>query len=41
LENLDYDKDINQAWEIIRENIKISAKESRLLQTEAVYAMVW
>jgi hypothetical protein len=27
MENLDYDVDINRAWETIRENIKISAKE--------------
>jgi hypothetical protein len=35
LENLDDDVDINRAWETITMNIKISAKESRLLQTEA------
>jgi hypothetical protein len=28
LENLNAEVDINRAWEIIRENIKISAKES-------------
>jgi hypothetical protein len=28
LENLDAEVDINRAWEIIRESIKISAKES-------------
>ena len=28
LENLDVDKDINRAWEKIKENIKTSAKES-------------
>jgi hypothetical protein len=28
LENLDNNGDINRAWETIRENIKISAKES-------------
>jgi hypothetical protein len=28
LENLDTEVDVNKAWEIIRENIKISAKES-------------
>jgi hypothetical protein len=28
LENLDDNGDINKAWEIIRENIRISAKES-------------
>jgi hypothetical protein len=28
LENLDTDVNINRAWETIRENIKISAKES-------------
>jgi hypothetical protein len=28
LENLDGDVDINRAWETVRENIKISAKES-------------
>jgi hypothetical protein len=27
LENFDYDVDMNRAWENIRENIKISAKE--------------
>jgi hypothetical protein len=33
LEDLDTEMDIN-AWEMIRENIKISAKESALLWTE-------
>jgi hypothetical protein len=28
LENLDIEVDVNKAWETIRENIKISAKES-------------
>jgi hypothetical protein len=28
LENLDTEEDINSAWKTIRENIKISAKES-------------
>jgi hypothetical protein len=28
LENLDTEVDINRAWETVRENIKISAKES-------------
>ena len=28
LENLDVDKDVNRAWENIKENIKTSAKES-------------
>jgi hypothetical protein len=28
LDNLDTEVDINRAWETIRENIKISAKES-------------
>jgi hypothetical protein len=28
---LDTDVDVNKAWEIIREDIKISAKKSRLL----------
>jgi len=28
LENLNVNKDINRAWEIIKENIKTSAKES-------------
>jgi len=28
LENLDIDKDINRAWENIKENIKTSAKKS-------------
>jgi hypothetical protein len=28
LENLDTEIDINRAWETIRDNIKISAKES-------------
>jgi hypothetical protein len=31
LEDLDTEVEINSAWETIRENIKISAKESRLL----------
>jgi hypothetical protein len=31
LENLEDEVDINRAWETIRENIKISAKESRSL----------
>jgi hypothetical protein len=31
LEDLDAEVEINSAWETIRENIKISAKESRLL----------
>jgi hypothetical protein len=30
LEDLDAEVEINSAWEMIRENIKISAKESRL-----------
>jgi hypothetical protein len=30
LEDLDVKVEINSAWETIRENIKISAKESRL-----------
>jgi hypothetical protein len=29
LENLDTEVDVNKAWETIRENIKISAKESQ------------
>ena len=29
LENLNDDEDINRAWENIKENIKISAKQSR------------
>ena len=28
LENLEFDEDVNRAWEIIKENIKTSAKES-------------
>jgi hypothetical protein len=28
LENLDTEVDVNKAWETVRENIKISAKES-------------
>jgi hypothetical protein len=28
LRNLDTERDLNKAWETIRENIKISAKES-------------
>jgi hypothetical protein len=31
LENLDVEVEINNAWKVIRENVKISAKESRLL----------
>jgi hypothetical protein len=34
LENLDDDGDINRAWDTIRENIKISAKESRFSCTQ-------
>jgi hypothetical protein len=30
LEHLDAEVEINSAWEMIRENIKISAKEPRL-----------
>jgi hypothetical protein len=35
LENLYDSRDINRAWENIKENIKISAKESLCLQNEA------
>jgi hypothetical protein len=35
LEDLDAEVEINSAWETIRENIKISAKESRLFLIEA------
>jgi hypothetical protein len=28
LENLDTEVDVNRAWELLRENIKISAKEN-------------
>jgi len=31
LENLNVDKDVNRAWEYIKENIKTSAKESLVL----------
>jgi hypothetical protein len=31
VENLDTEVDINRPWETIREDIKISARESRLL----------
>jgi hypothetical protein len=31
LENLDNNGDVNRAWETIRENIRISAKEYRAL----------
>jgi hypothetical protein len=34
LKDFDVEMDINSAWETIRENIKISAKEFRLLWTE-------
>jgi hypothetical protein len=30
LEDLDAEVELNSAWEMIRENLKISAKESRL-----------
>jgi hypothetical protein len=30
LEDLDAEVELNSAWEMIRDNIKISAKESRL-----------
>jgi hypothetical protein len=36
LENLATEMDINRAWETIRENIKISAKDS----VEETYVMV-
>jgi len=35
LENLSDDKNINRAWESIKENIKTSAKESRSARIEA------
>jgi len=35
LENLNDTKDINRAWENIKENIKTSATESRSVQTAA------
>jgi hypothetical protein len=31
LENIDTEVDINRAWETVRENIKISAKESSII----------
>jgi hypothetical protein len=34
LENLDAEVDINRTWETSREDIKISAKESRILEVE-------
>jgi hypothetical protein len=34
LEDLDTEVEMNSAWETIRENIKISAKESRLFRIE-------
>jgi hypothetical protein len=34
LEDLDAEVEVNNAWETIRENIKISAKESRLFRIE-------
>jgi hypothetical protein len=39
LEDLDAEVEINSAWETIRENIKNSAKESRLFCIE-IYVMV-
>jgi hypothetical protein len=38
---MDDEEDINSTWETIRENIKISDKESRLLWIEEAWAMVW
>ena len=35
LENLSDDKDINRAWENIKENINTSVKESRSARIEA------
>jgi len=35
LENLSDDKNINMAWENIKENIKTTAKKSRSARTEA------
>jgi hypothetical protein len=40
LENLDDNGDINRAWETIRENIRISAKESIGLCESALKTMV-
>jgi hypothetical protein len=40
LEDQDSKVDIKSAWETIRENINISAKESRLLRIQVRYAMV-
>jgi hypothetical protein len=34
LENLDAKVDVNRTWETVRENVKISAKESKLLGIE-------
>jgi hypothetical protein len=34
LEDMDTEVEINSAWETIRENIKMSAKESRLIRIE-------
>jgi hypothetical protein len=38
---LDSEVEINSAWETIRENTEISAKESRLFWIEEALAMVW
>jgi len=35
LENLSYNKDINRAWENIKESIKTSVKKSRFVRIEA------
>jgi hypothetical protein len=40
LENLEYKGDINRAWDTIRENMKISAKEC-LCYYESKYHKLW
>ena len=35
LENLNNSEDINRDWENIKENIKVSSKDTRSVQTEA------
>jgi hypothetical protein len=39
LENLDTEVDINKAWETVRENVKISAKESLGSQNYWVFGL--
>ena len=41
LQNYNDSEDVKRAWKNIKENIKISAKESRSAQIEATLTMFW